>query len=286
MNVDVIVLTYHDDKEVFNKTIASIYKAIEIAKDYFRLGDFIIVGEEEKGRGRARDVGWRKGKSDYVLFVDTGVVLSNNWLLEIHKAIISVGGDVWFGDSSKAGNPEHLIAKCSEIEYREYANHLRKNGKHVIVSRLNSSNCLFRREILEKVNGFDVNLPFSEDIEIGHRIWKNKGKIIYVYDAKCSNTHRNNLKDRLKQSWKYGVGNSYIRCKHKDFPMRWSMFILLPYSCVKRVIIWGLKYGWIGSYASIIYFFRRITFLIGYFYSQISGIKSLKSFSNSCYINF
>ena len=277
MNVDIVVLTHHDDKEIFNKTIDSIHKAIETTKDYFRLGDFIIIGEEVKGRGRARDVGWRKGKSDYVLFTDVGVTLSNNWLIEIHKAIISVGGDVWFGDSSKAGNPEYLLAKCSEIEYVEESERLASQGAYLIVRSTGTSNILFRRSILENVNGFDVNLPFCEDREIGYRIWKIGGKIYFVNNAKATNMHRIRLRDTLKKNWEKGLGVAYIKNKHINYPIGWKIYLLLPYSCVKRIFTWSFRYGWIGIFASFLYFFKKLTMLLGYIHGRITGMKSLTS---------
>jgi GT2 family glycosyltransferase len=165
-----------------------------------------------------------------------------------------------------------LIAKCSEIEYGEYADRLIQQGPYVVMQALNTSNCLFRRSILETVDGFDVNLPFCEDSEIGYRIWHAKGKIVFVYPAKCTNTHRSRFRDKLKQSWEFGLGTTYIKRKHPQFPIRWEMYLLLPYSVTKRILTWGTKYGWIGSIASIIYFFKRTSILFGHFYSLIFGI--------------
>lgn len=273
MNVDVVVLTYHDGKEVFNKTIASIYKAIEIAKDYFRLGDFIIVGEEKKGRGRARDVGWRKGKSEFIVFVDTGVVLSDDWLVEMHNAMKNVSGDVWFGDSSEAGNLGYLIAKCREIEISGRNDRLGNIGNYVKVRALDTSNSIFSRKILEKVDGFDVNLPFREDTEIGYRIVKTGGEIFYVHKAKATNTHRIRFRAKIKQSWEDGLGLAYIKRKHRNYPIHWSTYILLPYSCIKRIFTWGFKHGWIGSFASLIYFFKVVTMFFGIVYGRIYRIK-------------
>jgi hypothetical protein len=268
IELDVVVLTCRDPPKIFDRTVNSIRQAVETAKDYFKLSEFIIIGEEVKGRGRAREVGWKSGRSNFILFVDTGIILSSNWLIDIHKAITTVGGDVWYGDDSKAGNSDNLIAKCSEIEYSEYADRLIKQGPYVVMHALNTSNCLFRRSILEKVDGFDVNLPFCEDSEIGYRIWKSHGKIVFVYHAKCTNMHRSRFRDKIKQSWEFGLGSAYIKRKHPKFPIRWRMYILLPYSVIKRIFTWGLKYGWVGSIASIIYFFKRTTTLFGYLYSS------------------
>jgi hypothetical protein len=104
IELDVVVLTYRDPPQIFDQTVDSIHKAIETAKDFVKLSEVIIIGDEVRGRGRARQVGWKRGRSNYILFVDTGIVLSKNWLIEIYKAITTMGGDVWYGDDSKAGN--------------------------------------------------------------------------------------------------------------------------------------------------------------------------------------
>ncbi len=274
INVDVILITYDEDEEIFKKTINSINQAFKTAKNYFKLVDLIIIGKEVKGRGRARDVGWRKGKSDFILFVDTGVSLSNNWLVEMHMAIKNIDGDVWFGNSSEAANSKHFLAKCSEIEFKDENDRLCKKDVYVPVRSLNTSNIIFKRKILEKINGFDVHLPFCEDTEIGYRITKIGGKIIYVCNAKATNIHRIKLYCKLKQNWERGLGQAYIKNKHPKYSIHLIMYILLPYSCIKRIFTWSFQYGWIGLNASIIYFLTRLTKLIGFIYGYIFGFEA------------
>jgi cellulose synthase/poly-beta-1,6-N-acetylglucosamine synthase-like glycosyltransferase len=280
MNFDVVVLTYYDDKEVFDKTVNSVYKAFETAKDYLRLNDFIIIGEEVKGRGRARDVGWRRGKSEFIVFVDTGVVLSNDWLVEMHKAMKIVGGDVWFGDSSEAGNPRYLMAKCREIEISEVNDRFGRISNYVQVQALDTSNSVFRRNILEKVEGFDVNRPFGEDREISYRIIKTGGEIFYVHKAKATNTHRTRFRAKLKQSWEVGRSIAYIMREYRNIPIHWGTYILLPYSCIKRIFTWGLKYGWKGSFASLVYFFKTVTKGLGIVYGYIYRVNNFEFLPN------
>lgn len=270
MEIDVVIPTLDKNSEDFKNTFNSTKCAIEKAGCK---ANFIIIGPEIIGRGRARDIGWRKGNAPFILYVDTGICLSPEWLEIILKSMEDVGGEVWYGDDSKAGNPSSIIARCSEIGYTEYVNRLRKKGKYVDMPSLNTSNCLFTRRVLEKVNGFNIKLPFCEDSEIGYRISKKGFRITFVPDANCTNIHRNTLYSKLKQSWEFGIGTYYIRRDIPNFPIKWLMYIILPYSILKRILIWGYKYGITGILASLIYGMKRITIITGYLLASIFKIS-------------
>lgn len=267
MEIDVVIPTLDKNSENFKDTFNSTKCTIEKAGCK---ANFIIIGPEIIGRGRARDVGWRKGNAPFVLNIDTGIVLPLEWFEIILKAKEDIGGEVWYGNDSKSGNPSNLIARCSEIGAMEYVNRLSKKGRYVDMPSLNTSNCLFTRRVLEEVQGFDVNLPFCEDSDIGHRIWKKGFRITFVPDAKCTNIHRDTLYSKLKQSWNFGVGSFYIRNKDPSFPFKLLMYVILPYSILKRIIFWGFKYGVDGVLASFVYFLKRIAFIMGYFHASRS----------------
>lgn len=171
--------------------------------------------------------------------MDTGVILSNNWFIEIYKAVKKIDGVVWYGDSSEAANPEYVIAKCNEIIYREDLDRRMKHSSYFITRAPKTSNCLFTRKILEEVNGFDTNLNSNEDVEIGYRIWMKGKKIVYIPNAKSKNMHRTQIRSKMKRRWEEGKSLAYNKRKHEKYPINWSMYVLLPYSCFKRFFTWG-----------------------------------------------
>ncbi|MEM2195345.1 MAG: glycosyltransferase [Candidatus Methanomethylicia archaeon] len=229
------------------------------------------------GRGRGRDVGWRLSSSNFIIFFDSDLFIDPYWFIEMSKAIRKYPeADVWYGRVETPLDVTSTISKMSGIEYTYYQDRIR--GKNSINRPgCDTSNTIFRRSILEKVGGFNRRLPFSEDADIGHRIWRSGGKIVLWQEAKVYHYHRETLKGKFKQSFEFGYGTAYLLKIYKDYPKPWAMYFLLPYSIMKYSIIWSKKYGLLGLGAAWLYFLKRFSFLCGYFHARLTNYKLITS---------
>ena len=81
-------------KEIIVVDGGSSDKTISILKKY----KLKILLEKERGAGPARNLGLKKAKGDYIAFVDSDVVLPDNWTKKCikkigqNKSIVGVGG--------------------------------------------------------------------------------------------------------------------------------------------------------------------------------------------------
>lgn len=183
--------------------------------------------------------------------------------------------DVWYGRVDTPSDVKSNIARMSGVEYTYYQDRIRDKGS---VNRYgcDTSNTIFRRNALQRVGGFNVRLPFSEDADVGHMIWKNDGRIVLWQDAKAFHYHRETLSKKLRQNFEFGYGTAYMLSTLKDYPKPWTMYILPPYSIPKFAIIWSRKYGLIGFGAAWLYLLKRFAFLCGYLYAKLTGCKLMK----------
>jgi len=292
MELSIVVLTRNSEQTI-KKCLDSIINA---PKGDFQVKEYIIVDggstdrtleiaasfpithivKDVKGRGRGREVGLQKASSDFVCFFDSDLVISPNWFIEQSKAVKNYpNADVWYGRVETPSEVKSVIAKMSGIEYAHFQDWIRGAGS---INRpgCDTSNTIFRRSILQKVGGFDVKLPFSEDADIGYKIWRSGGKIILWQDAKTFHYHRETLFKKLKQNFEFGYGTAYLLAVHKNLPTPWGIYIRLPYSIPKLAIIWSKKYGLIGLGAAWLYLIKRLTMLFGYFYARLTGFKLIK----------
>ncbi|MEE1086815.1 MAG: glycosyltransferase [Schaedlerella sp.] len=168
-----------------------------------------------------RNVGARAGKYDIILFLDSDCIATPNLLNEHYKLYTEervggvagllefVGEDTWFWEAVNKspfvvcfGLPRWL----PEVPWTPTAN------------------CSVRKEVFEKVGGFDKrfpNKPGGEDVDLGLCITK-KG-----YTFKCTKDglvyHSKKtwipVKAMFKRLWHYGAANYYLMDKHEDYVM-------------------------------------------------------------------
>ncbi len=285
-HLSVVVLTFNCEGTI-RKCLESIFNA----KKAFDIDEVVvvdggskdktlkIVGEfptkivaNVKGRGPSREAGWREARNDLVCFFDSDLYLDPDWFVEIAKAMDKYpDADVWYG-RVYTWNEDNLVAKMSGIEYSYYYDRIKGEGS---INRYSTdtSNTVFRKSVLEKVNGFDTTLPYSEDAEIGHRIWRAGGKIVLWHEAKVYHYHRPSLRAKIKQNVEFGMGTAYILDKNPDYPQPWLMYALLPYSIAKLALVLGRRHGWVGVATALLYFVKRVSFLYGYLKARIMGLK-------------
>jgi cellulose synthase/poly-beta-1,6-N-acetylglucosamine synthase-like glycosyltransferase len=124
----------------------------------------------KRGRSVARNYGLHASNSELVAFVDSDVVLDNNWLLNLielfsHESIGGVQGQVIPKRSTFVDNYIYHYKEVTtnslfiEMESRE--------GNYPLID---TAACIYRRKTLLSVKGFDESLPFHEDKDLSLRL--------------------------------------------------------------------------------------------------------------------
>jgi glycosyltransferase involved in cell wall biosynthesis len=159
-------------------------------------GTHTVFREENRGVAESRDEGVRIAKGEWLLFLDADDMLAENYIQECLKHtkkadIIYPNVLLWSWWGKEAPKPNQMwYASSDNITWDEM---LERNG--VVVSSL------LRRDVYEKVGGFDPRLPVFEDWgfwlkakDAGYRF--QKANTILKYRQKTNS--RNRQRDEVK----------------------------------------------------------------------------------------
>ena len=193
-----------------------------------QLKRFKVIYSQKKGLSLAKNIGIKKSKGDYLIFLDDDVSIKNNFLVKIKKIIDR--------------KPE-----CSLIFGNILINNTKKNFKKIFFIRekfiniFNFENCLASAMIMKKENKkyFDINFGLGakfysgEETDLVLRYLKNRAKILFTPEIKIFHPE---IKDHdLEKFINYGKGNIILLKKHLRKNKIFLIFIIL--SVIKSIIL-------------------------------------------------
>jgi len=216
MKISVVLTTKNEEKNIANLLESllnqeqpyevliidsdSTDKTQEIVKQYSKKNKNIKLIIQPGTRAESMNYGIKKATGDAVAFIGGDDIADKNWIKEIRKAI---------------KNADIVVGKLLSKEEEKVKNiqNVKLYHKGINIS-YPGTNTTYKKEILDKLNGFDPWFSSAEDLEInlravdlGYKIKENKKAIVY-YQAK-----RNPL-SFLKQAFWYGYGRKLIGLKH------------------------------------------------------------------------
>ena len=143
--------------DIFNKT------TLNYRKKMFRL-------KENSGRVAARSKGVELAKYDWILFLNSNIVVNQDLIIEYTKSISNCDALVYMG-SLKYQSKDSTF--CNYLNHpgrgiNNYKNHSFVDYKNVLFS-----NCLVRRSVFDSIN-FNINLRFygGEELDWAYRMNK------------------------------------------------------------------------------------------------------------------
>lgn len=189
-------------KELFEVIVvnnASTDRTAEIAESF----SFVrLVNEPKKGLLWARQKGFEEAKGDLLAYIDSDCHLSPNWFKMILKefsengSLISLSGPPRYYDLPPLRN---FLARLSwwisaPISY------------HLVSYMIFGANFTVKRKAIEKINGFNINIPFhGEDTDLARRL-SPYGKVKFRMDFFIYTSGRRVIKEGLFKSFlTYGM---------------------------------------------------------------------------------
>ena len=207
-----------------NDGTADIIKNIDNAK--------IINHGKNQGLSAARNSGIKESNSDYIIFIDSDIILSNNWVKRIYskiqekKEVVGIIGNL-------EPEPNKKVSSLDKYLFGSY----RGTKKIDFNSPLNYksfvfSNTIIKKNILDQVGNFDESLVKygGEDTELAIRI----DKVFPVGLRKITNIKsyhitKKTINQHINHMFEYGQNNFLkIINKHPDYK-------------------YDLGYDWIGT---------------------------------------
>lgn len=173
------------------------WEEIKNINENYELKYIYLERNSDSCRSRARNFGWKAAEGEIIIFVDSDIIVRNNYLYEVDRCysfdrdLLVIGTRLMLPDNTVNYNEDEWYA----IEKKAY------NGgmnvleiRHLIFEYLSynlsvhrfpwmnvfSCNMVVPREWLEKVDGFDESFKGwgKEDVDLGYRLYKAGIKII------------------------------------------------------------------------------------------------------------
>jgi glycosyltransferase involved in cell wall biosynthesis len=237
MNVSIVIVAKKEEKDT-QDCIGS------IKKQSIKPDEILFISQEKikiKGvksivskanRSKARNTGWKKAKSNIIIFAEADSVFSKDWIKSILKEF-QKGADAVI-DRRAVYKPKTYAQKCGDEFFSLRYSHYKP-----------FSAWAFKKSVLKAVNGFDENLEYGEDSDLGNRIL-NKGFKINLA-KKAYQFHKGEPKtfsEVMTRSFNFGKkkANTYFRKYPGQAPIGSSLFIILWFFLlpVAFITLWSL----------------------------------------------
>ena len=208
------------DVEVIIVDGGSTDNTLEIVKQYSGGLNIKILYDEGRGLGYARDIGWRSSSADYIVMLDSDVILNRRFLID---AIKLLERDQKLGAVSAKLKPisldKGLFGLFQEKNLAIHLHHLDPPYPAEAVA-LHTACTVFKRKVLEEVGGFDefFNLA-KEDSDISYKIRKAGYKLSYL-NHYAIHLERARI---IKINFRYGRSYVLISKKYPDMEKLWKL---------------------------------------------------------------
>jgi glycosyltransferase involved in cell wall biosynthesis len=250
-----IIIVYDEGSVDDTKQILS-----RLAKDFPKT--IRIISTEHVGRSVARNIGWKNSLGEILFFADSDDIYNENYLEKAVAQIISdpkIGGVTLTGSSLKFEST--FVTECIEV----YSRIKRKLTDRKKITP--NWAWVYRREAIEKVDGFDERLNQAEDKDLYLRV-KNTGySFSVVSGVNWHHTRRGNLGSHIKKRYLAGKRRLLFIIKHnliKDFFRNIILFWVFVAALLASFLVKHLFYLILGGFLTVLGYDLVITLKEGW----------------------
>ena len=208
----------------------------EIAKKYVSK-NITILEQQPYGKNAALNEGFKYSTGEIIVLTDADCILSNSWFTSILQPIINESEDVTTGRSI----PLNTQLNNSFVLY-QFAINVYSSAHHPkYVTGLLGRNTALKREVIEKIGGFDETALTGTDYILAKHVEKNSYKIRFVPNSVIETEYPTKFLPYINQQSRW-LRNTYIIGKlFGDYPEVRSSIIsslvgitmlLLPFSAI------------------------------------------------------
>lgn len=187
----------------------------------------------------ARNLGSEHAKGDYLIFLDSDVILPKEYLLSVHDALSREKIDE-FGGPDAAHTSFTNVQKAISFAMTSYltTGGIRGGKKQIHQYNPRGFNMGIRKEVFQKMQGFS-SFTCGEDIELSIRIVNDHFNVKLIPDAFVYHKRRTNFKSFFRQVFRFGAARINIFYRHREelkithlFPSVFLIFLVVGFSTV------------------------------------------------------
>ena len=222
--------------------------------------DIKFFRKDNSGPGLTRNYGARRASNDWLVFVDSDVIVEKDYIEKIKKNIKETPCDA-FGGADKAHKGFNLMQKAISYSMTSVFTTGGIRGSKKSVSRFQprSFNMGVKKSVFEKVGGFS-ELRIGEDPDLSMTLWENGYTTVFFDDIAVYHKRRVDFGKFSKQIYQFGCARPILNQRHPNyvkisfaFPSLFLVGYLLgivEYFVLKRGVILAVY----GLYTFMVFF--------------------------------
>ena len=211
-------LTHQTEKdfEVVIVEDGSLTPCEEVCKRYENLMDIHYYYKENSGPGQSRNYGAERAKGEYLLILDSDVVLPEGYLKAVSDELSREPADA-FGGPDKAHSSFTDTQKAISYSMTSFftTGGIRGGKKKMDKFYPRSFNMGIRRDVYLKLNGFS-NMRFGEDIDFSIRIFKAGCRCRLFPEAWVWHKRRTDFRKFWRQVYNSGIARINLYKKYPE----------------------------------------------------------------------
>lgn len=216
--------------------------------------------KENSGPGLSRNYGAKRAKNDWLVFVDSDVIVETDYIENIKKNLAETPCDA-FGGADKAHKGFNLMQKAISYSMTSVftTGGIRGNKKAVTKFQPRSFNMGVRKTAFEKVGGFS-EMRIGEDPDLSMKLWENGFNTVFFDDIGVYHKRRVDFGKFSKQVYQFGCARPILNQRHPDFvkiSFAFPSLFLLGYilGFIQYFLFSnGLILGFYGIYTFLVFF--------------------------------
>ncbi len=179
--------------------------------------DIKFFRKTNSGPGLSRNYGARRAKNDWLVFVDSDVIVEKDYIQNIKKNLVENPTDA-FGGADKAHKGFNLLQKAISYSMTSVftTGGIRGNKKAVTKFQPRSFNMGVNKVIFNEIGGFS-DMRIGEDPDLSMTLWEKGYQTRFYDNIGVYHKRRTDLGKFSKQVYQFGVARPILNQRHPDY---------------------------------------------------------------------
>lgn len=226
--------------------------------------DIQFFRKDNSGPGLSRNYGAKRAKNEWLVFVDSDVIVEKDYIENIKKNLTQNPCDA-FGGADKAHKGFNLMQKAISYSMTSVftTGGIRGNKNAVTKFQPRSFNMGVNKKIFLEVNGFS-EMRIGEDPDLSMTLWENGFTTRFYDNIGVYHKRRTDFGKFSKQVYQFGCARPILNQRHPDYvkPTFWfpSLFLIGYLMGIIHYFVWenGLILALYGLYTFLVFFHALI----------------------------